>query len=117
MDEKVYFDKTEFVYRDMSGGREVMRNVPYNIIISILVGRKLVKKFFGLIRKVTPAILINVTGIDAPLEILECEEGKETYEIYLQSMKKFAHDNHVTIRVAGPNDKPYGAKEDWRLAR
>ncbi|MHB1151562.1 MAG: hypothetical protein ACYCWE_00485 [Eubacteriales bacterium] len=115
MEEKIYFDKTEFVYRDMADGREIMRNVPYNKVISILVGRKLVKKFLGLSKKVTPAILINVTGMSLPFEILECEEGKETYEIYLSAMRKFAHDNHVTIRDADPGDIPYGAKEDWRL--
>ena len=63
MDEKLIFDKTELIYSDMTSGRQVMRNVVYSDIKSILVGRKLVKKFFGLYRKVTPAILITVNGV------------------------------------------------------
>lgn len=117
MDEKLIFDKTELIYSDMTSGRQVMRNVVYSDIKSILVGRKLVKKFFGLYRKVTPAILITVNGVSYPLDVLECEEGPELFAKYVEKIRAFAHDNHVTIRDMSPDDPPYGAKEDWRLSR
>lgn len=115
MDEKMLFDKTEIIYSDMSSGREVVRNIKYSDIKSILISKRLIKKFFGLYKKLTTAILITVVGISEPLEVRECEEGPELFAKYVEQIRVFAHDNHVTIRDADPNDRPYGAKADWRL--
>ena len=113
MDEKLWIDKTELVFRDMSSGREVMRNLPYSAVTTIQVGTKIVRKFFGLIKTTTDVIQIKAVGVTNPLEILRSEEGDERYERYLEGLKKFAHDNHVTMRINGPEEKPLNAKEEW----
>gem|GEM_PF-1070327 len=113
MDEKLLIDKTELVYRDMVGSREVMRNISYDQITSILVGTKIIKKFFGLIKSTTEAVRITVAGVGSPLDIVKSEEGDLMYARYLEGLKKFAHDNHVTIRENGSEEKPFNAKAEW----
>lgn len=111
MDENLFIDKTELVFRDMSTGREVMRNIPYSNITSILVGTKIIKKFFGLKKDISEAIQIKVVGLTDPLEIVKITE--DNYEKYLEGLKKFAHDNHVTMRFNPPDEKPFNAKPEW----
>jgi hypothetical protein len=113
MNEKLLFDKTELVYRDMVGSREVMRNISYDRISGILVGTKINKKLFGLIKSVSEAVRITVAGLSEPLDIVKSEEGDEMYARYLEGLRKFAHDNHVTMRENEPGAKPFNAKEEW----
>lgn len=111
MNENLFIDKTELVFRDTTGSREVMRNIPYSNITSILVGTKIIKKFFGLKKGLSDAIQIKVVGLGAPLEIVRSTE--DNYDKYLEGLKKFAHDNHVTMRINPPTEKPFNAKAEW----
>ncbi len=116
MSEKIIFDKTEMIITVMENDREVIHNITYDKIKSILIGKKLIKKFFGLYKKITPAILITVVGRNDPLDVTEADEGAELFAKYIEQIKLFAKNNHVTIRESDPNDPPHGAKADWRLS-
>lgn len=49
MSEKIIFDKTEMIITVMENDREVIHNITYDKIKSILIGKKLIKKIFWLI--------------------------------------------------------------------
>lgn len=106
--EFLYIDKTELIYTNLNNPNPPTINLPYSSISTIFYGIQIKKKFFGLIKKAERYISIQANG--NKYIITEKDVGTYKLDEYIEKIKKFAHDNYVTIR-----ETTGSTKEDWRL--
>lgn len=90
------FDKTEVCINYHGDGRPKILNLNVDRIVSIQFDHGFKRKL--LVKKVPCDIItITVRGLEEPFKLYSHEEG-EYWPSYIEGLRKFCHDNRITLR-------------------